>query len=122
MPRIKLEGAEELVTALKTRADKASVKAVVKQCGSEMQRMAQRKAPVGTPESTGIKGYRGGTLRRSIGLTLKDGGMTAEVEAGADYAPYVEYGTRYMKARPYLRPAYEKESEVFKADLNKLVR
>ena len=42
---------------------------------------------------------RTGFLRSSIVVT-EDG-----VEAGAYYAGYVEFGTRYMAPRPYLRPA-----------------
>jgi HK97 gp10 family phage protein len=31
--------------------------------------------------------------------------LTAEVSANASYAAYLEFGTRKMRAQPYLRPA-----------------
>ena len=76
-----------------------------------VQEASQRKAPVDT-----------GTLKRSIGLEIRDGGLTAEVEPTAEYAAYVEYGTRYMSAQPYMRPSYTAQKEKFKSDLKKLTR
>lgn len=51
--------------------------------------------------------YRTGTLRRSI--AIEDGPGEYEVSIGTDveYAPYVEFGTVNMAARPYLRPALD---------------
>ena len=63
-----------------------------------------------------------GTLSRSITLEMTDGGMTAEVAPHTNYAAYVEYGTRFMDAQPYMRPAYMQESARFKADLAKLMK
>lgn len=100
----------------------SKVKQIVKDNGAALQEAAQRKAPVGTPQSTGIPGYVGGTLKRSIGLEIRDGGLTAEVEPTAEYAAYVEYGTRYMNAQPYMRPSYTAQKEKFKSDLKKLTR
>ena len=63
MAEIKFEGIAKLNKGLKKRMDMSAVKDTVKLNGSEMQKKAQRNAPVGTPESTGIPGYIGGTLR-----------------------------------------------------------
>ena len=122
MPKIKLEGMEKLQVKLKKNVQMSDVKRVVKANGAALQEAAQRKAPVGTPQSTGIPGYVGGTLKRSIVLEIRDGGLTAEVEPTADYAAYVEYGTRYMNAQPYMRPSYNQQKEKFKSDMKKLVR
>ena len=122
MPKIKLEGMEKLQVKLKKNVQMSDVKRVVRKNGSELQKKAQKNAPVGTPQSTGIPGYVGGTLKRSIGLDITDGGMTAEVEPTAEYAAYVEYGTRYMNAQPYMRPSYKAQKEKFKSDLKKLTR
>ena len=119
---VKLIGFEKLEAKLTKNMDLSAVKTVVKKSGSEMQKKAQKNAPVGTPQSTGIPGYVGGTLKRSIGLDITDGGMTAEVEPTAEYAAYVEYGTRYMNAQPYMRPSYTAQKEKFKSDLKKLTR
>jgi HK97 gp10 family phage protein len=122
MPKIKLEGMEKLQVKLKKNVQMSDVKRVVRKNGSELQKKAQKNAPVGTPQSTGIPGYVGGTLKRSIRLDITDGGMTAEVEPTAEYAAYVEYGTRFMNAQPYMRPSYNQQKEKFKSDMKKLVR
>lgn len=96
--------------------------------GIKAEKYAKALCPVGTPESTGKKGYRGGTLRNSI--TFKVDGDTLYVGTNIEYAPYVELGTGpyftpppswetfetsrgtgeghgYVHARPFLRPAIE---------------
>lgn len=49
-----------------------------------------------------------GTLRRSI--THKPGrdvrGFYVDVGTNVVYAPFVEFGTRFMRPQPYLRPAF----------------
>lgn len=119
---VKLKGINKLKIALKGKTDMKAVKRVVKQNGAGLQAKAQRNAPVGTPASTGIPGYVGGTLKRSIQLEIKDGGLTAEAEAKAEYAPYVEWGTRYMDAQPYMKPAFHAQKEQFKRDMDRLVK
>ena len=116
------EGLEDLTGKLKKNATMNDVKHLVKFHGQELQGKAQDNAPVGTPESTGIPGYVGGTLKKSIGLDIKDNGLTAEVEATAEYAQYVEKGTRKMTARPYVKPAFDEQKVKFRNDMEKLVR
>lgn len=52
---------------------------------------------------------RTGRLRSSISTTIgvDDLGLYCDVGSNVEYAGYVELGTRYMAARPYLRPALE---------------
>lgn len=35
---------------------------------------------------------------------------------------YLEYGTRFMDAQPFVQPALEEQSAKFKSDMQKLVR
>lgn len=122
MPKIEFEGLYELQMALKENITLDDVKKVVKQHGSQLQRLSQRNAQ--------FKGhYRGkkfikptGKLKGSIGLEITDGGMTAEVEPSAEYAAYVELGTRKMSAQPYLKPSWEVQKEKFKNDMDKLTK
>lgn len=114
-------GMEKLNKKLK-KTDLGAVKTVVKKNGAGLQAKAQKKAPVGTPKSTGIPGYVGGKLKSSIELDIKDVGLTAEVEPKAHYGAYVELGTRFMNAQPYLKPAFDEQKRIFKQDMNKLVR
>lgn len=111
MAGIKIEGLDKLQKHLKKQCTLEDVRNVVKMNGAELQNKAMRTAPVDT-----------GTLKRSIGLEITEAGMTAEVEATAEYAPYVEYGTRFMKAQPYIRPSLEEQKKSFKNDLSKLLK
>lgn len=111
MGGIKVVGLEKLQKKLKQNVRMEDVKKVVRHNGAEMQAKAQQNAPVDT-----------GTLKRSIGLEIADGGMSAEVEPMAEYAPYVELGTRFMEAQPYLKPAFEEQSKEFRKDMQKLVK
>lgn len=110
MSGIKVVGIEKLQAKLKKNVRLDDVKRVVRQNGAQMQEKAQRNAPVDT-----------GTLKRSIGLDIKDAGMTAEVQPTAEYGGYVELGTRFMEAQPYLGPAFNEQKEKFKKDMKKLV-
>ena len=103
--------------------------------GLKAEGYAKKLCPVGTEESTGIKGYRGGTLRNSI--THRVNGDVLEVGSNVEYAPYVELGTgphfvpppewerfesekgkgvgkAYVKPRPYIRPAIEDHRDEYK--------
>jgi len=55
--------------------------------GGKIERYAKALCPVGTEESTGIKGYRGGTLRNSITHRVDADGGTVEVGTNIKYAP-----------------------------------
>ncbi len=108
---VKLEGFDELQAKLKKNVKLEDVKVVVQYNGSEMQTTANLICPKDTSN-----------LANSITLELTDGGFTAEVEPHMDYAAYVEYGTRYMSAQPYMRPAFMQQSARFKSDLSKLMK
>lgn len=110
MAGIKVVGIEKLQKKLKKNVDMTEVKRVVRHNGAGMQEKAQRNAPVDT-----------GTLKRGIGLEITDNGMSAEVKPTADYSAYVELGTRFMEAQPYLKPAFDAQKEEFKKDMKKLV-
>lgn len=109
MGDIKIVGMEKLQKKLKKNVNLEDVKRVVRHNGAEMQIKAQDNAPVDT-----------GALKRSIGLSLTDGGMSAEVEPAMDYGPYPELGTRFMEAQPYLKPSFDEQKENFKKDMKKL--
>ena len=82
---------------------------------------ARKNAPVGTPESTGKKGYVGGQMQNSIRqetfvsrpLRYYVMGVTTNV----NYSKYVELGTYKMKAQPFLYPAFLKGVDALFAQL-----
>ena len=57
----------------------------------------KKRTPVGTPESTGIPGYVGGSLRGAWQLgdiTKKSDTLEVEILNGMEYATFIEYGHR----------------------------
>lgn len=108
---VQVIGFDKLEAKLTKNMDLSAVRTVVRKNGSEMQKKAQKNAPVDT-----------GHLMHSIDLEVTDGGMIAEVEPTADYGAYVELGTRFMNAQPYLKPAFDEQKGKFKSDMKKLVR
>ena len=108
---IELKGNNELTIKLKKNTDLSDVKRVVKTNTAEMNRIAQRNAPVDT-----------GFLRRMITMSLTNSGFTGKSIAGAEYSPYPEYGTRFMSAQPFMGPAFRMQKAKFKSDLERLMK
>lgn len=115
MAAIKVEGLEKLMKALKDNVTMDDVKRVVRHNGSQLQRKMQTNADF-------KKGYQTGTTKRSIGLEIQDSGFTAESGPETEYSPYLEYGTRFMDAQPFVKPAYDEQKQKFKRDMDKLVK
>lgn len=90
----------DVLSALQLKEAKA-----LEMIGIKAEKYAKALTPVGTPESTGIPGYRGGTLRNSITHQVDLSIKGVYIGTNVEYAPYVELGTVKMHARPYLRPA-----------------
>lgn len=128
MPKIKIVGAEKLQAKLKKNMTMNDVKREVRKNGQELESGAKRKAEFKghyewSKESGGKVFVKpSGNLKQSIRLEIKDNGMTAEVEPTAEYAAYVELGTRRMRAQPYLKPAFEEQKVKFRNDMKKLMR
>ena len=116
--------------------EKASARAL-ESIGIHAEKYAKALCPVGTTESTGKKGYRGGTLRNSITHSVDAGNKTVTIGSNVEYAPYVELGTgpnftpppeweqinvpkgsgmghAYVHPRPYLRPAIQDHLDEYK--------
>lgn len=105
----------------------------VRATAEKIRDYAKDICPVGTPESTGKRGYIGGSLQSSIRLQVRPrptqhkisigvsaGGYVTNPNTGrkVDYALWVEKGTRKMAAQPFMLPAMEK----FKDELPKMFR
>lgn len=65
--------------------------AALEEVGLRAEGHAKKKAPVGTPESTGIVGYVSSGLRKSI--THKSTGSEVYIGTNQFYGVYVELGT-----------------------------
>ena len=84
--------------------------------GLHAEGYAQALAPVGSPETTGIPGYIGGTLKNSIAHVVFEENAVA-IGTDVEYAIYQEFGTSRMKnwRGPYLKPAVMKHLDEYKA-------
>lgn len=124
MAEAKIEGLSALVhkfNALKYSG--TQIRDVVKKNGAELQQQTQKNM---------LEEYKGhyegkkfvkptGATRRSAAVEIKDNGMTAVVAPNTSYFPYLEYGTRFMEARPTLGPAFKRVSPIFTNDIKRLI-
>jgi HK97 gp10 family phage protein len=115
MADIKVSGLKELQKKLKDNVSMDDVKRVVRHHGSQLQGRMQDNADF-------KKGYQTGTTKQSIGLEVLDDGFTASVGPETEYSPYLEYGTRFMEAQPFIKPSLDVQKENFKRDMQKLVK
>ena len=119
MPTLTFEcnGLEELQAKLKKNVQMDTVKTVVQHNGEQLHNTMVRDAVFGRfakkPTTTG-------ETARSITLTMSDGGLTATVAPGTEYSYYLEVGTRFMPAQPFVKPAFEIVKPKFLEDLKKL--
>lgn len=112
---MKIEGLEKLQRKLEHNTKLEEVKRCVRLNGSELNDLMQKNADF-------KKGYQTGTTKRSINLSIKDNGFTAESGPTTEYSEYLERGTRYMEAQPFVRPSFDVQKEIFKKDIEKLMR
>lgn len=115
--RIDVHGLKPMQKKMLKALDLSDLKPVVMRNTAQLQQKAQQKAPVSTEKTN--PGGAHGQLKRSILLTVN--GLTGTVRATADYAQYVELGTRFMGAQPYMRPALEEQGPVFLRDIKKTI-
>lgn len=115
MARVDIKGLDKLQKKLKKNCTLDDVKTVVKQNGIEMQNKTVKNAVF-------TKGYSTGTTKRSIRGETRDDGFTYAEGPTTHYAPYVEFGTRFMDAQPFVRPAFKQQVPMFKSDMKKLVK
>lgn len=115
MARLTIQGLDELEKALADNVTMDDVKTVVRHNGAQLQNKMQFKADF-------TRGYATGQTKRSIALGITHGGFDAEVGPQTEYAEYLEYGTRFMEAQPFVGPALEEQERKFKRDMQKLVK
>lgn len=105
------------------------VATIIAKAAFDVQAGAQILAPVDTgalKNSIYVSTSRDSTYRRAVQEALKanpkaeivdevrpSAPLQVIVGAAVRYAPYVEFGTRRMAARPYLRPAVDRVKDAF---------
>lgn len=101
---VQIEGMEQVRDALRRVPDQTRV--LMSDVVAKTAFSARQRTIAGAPVSTGL-------LRNSI--TARSRGLSGRVEIAGDahYWRFIEYGTRYAAARPFVRPAAEEESATF---------
>ncbi len=112
---ITITGLDELQAKLKRNVKMEDVKTVVKYNGAQLDQKMVKNAKFN-------KGYQTGITKRSIKMTMSDAGFTSTVEPTTEYSPYLEYGTRFMEAQPFVKPSLNEQKVKFKSDLAKLMK
>jgi len=99
---------------------KFDIDQLVKKLNDETEKILAEAAQAGLDEALRKVPVRTGLLKSSITLR-KINDKTFEVSAGGGkylekgkpyYAPFVEFGTRKMSPRPYMKPAWEKADKI----------
>ena len=110
-----VKGLKELIAVLDripNELDK-EVEAVLEDNAQNIERDAKRNAPIDT-----------GKLRQSIKSLKTDKKqytIRANSTGNAPYAKFIEHGTRFMRAQPFLYPAFFKGRLRFVKDLENLL-
>lgn len=115
MAKLTVTGIDKLEKALRHNVQMSDVKKCIRHHGTKLQQRMQQNADF-------KKGYQTGQTKRSIGLEMKDDGLTASVGPETEYSPYLEFGTRFMEAQPFVKPAYDDQKVLFRKDLQRLMR
>lgn len=108
---MKITGIDALQKKLRENVTLKDVKHIVKSNTSSMNSKMQKLAPVDT-----------GNMKRSITSELTLGGLTGKSGPHTNYASYVEYGTRFQNAQPFVKPAFNIQKKVFTKDLERLMK
>lgn len=85
--------------------------AALEAIGLQAEGYAKRLCPVDT-----------GRLRNSISHTYDLASHKAYIGTNVEYGPYVELGTRRMKARPYLKPAATEHGDEYREIMKRYMK
>ena len=119
---IKVEGLDNLQARIKDVQKGEMVKGIVRKNGADLKEAIEAKAEFrGHYEGNQFVKPTGAT-KGSVQLKFSDGGFTAEAEPTTEYSPYLEYGTRFMDAQPFVRPAFDEVSRKFISDMEKYAK
>ena len=121
--RFDFSGFDELEKLMQKSANVTNaVKAAVRRNGNELKNRMVRKAD--------FRGhYEGkkfvaptGTTKRSIEEHIAADGLSVTVGPTTEYAPYLEYGTRFMQPQSFVRPAWTEQVPKFVRDLENIIK
>lgn len=103
---IELKGVDSLLSKVKLLVPR--IRAATEQAVAQTALLIETDAKLNAPVDTG-------RLRSSIHTEIAPNKLSAMVLDGVTYGVFLEYGTRYIRGRPFLFPAYEKNRGAFVA-------
>ena len=112
---MEIRGIDQLIGKLKRSADLGLVKKTVKLNGAELDKRMKRNA-------TFTQGYQTGETKRTITTSLSEGGFSSTTKPTTHYSFYLEKGTRFMAAQPFVKPSHAVQSKIFIKDMQRLMR
>lgn len=112
----RVDGLKELSAKLNQIKDKKAVHLAVKANTYELQQKIMQQTSIAY-----IKGYSTGATKKTAAADMPSP-FVGQAGITRSYNPYTEYGTRYMKAEPVVKPAFEMQRPIFINDLKKLVK
>lgn len=111
MYEIKFEGITDVINHVVNAQKLDDIKKIVRTHLASMSRFSARVVPVKT-----------GFLKRSLTTQITDGGLTGIATYYADYAPYQEYGTRWISGKFYLKRGFDSIVSDFMSDIEKVMK
>lgn len=121
---IELRGMYKLTSAMRQKCNLGAIKTIVQRNGDKLNTTMKRNTHAAFRKTNPRTGrpYSSGDTARSINTVISDNGLTATVAPTMNYDPYVEYGTRFMEAEPFVRPAFNEVKPQFVSDMEKLCK
>ena len=113
--RMTFRGDKELMRKLNRMSKMKEAKEIVKDNTTQLQGKMMNNAIF-------TKGYSVGATKRSIAISFENGGLTGFVEPKTKYSPYLEFGTRYMSAQPFVGISFHQQVKTFYKDMHNLVK
>lgn len=115
--KITVKGTDLLTKHLSKIKDLEFARKTIEKHGPKLQKAMKDNAE---PGKIFVKGYSTGETKRSISLEIIDNGLTVIVAPNTEWAVYPEYGTRFMEAEPFVKPALDSVEKGFIEDLEKM--
>ena len=114
---IEWHGLDELgdVSAKAMRENKPQLKKVIYNNGEKAKSKAIEWAPKPDRSRYGANPYAKGALSQNI--THKHYGLNSEIHAEVVYSGFVNFGTRYMRAQPFMTDTFNWVVELLEQDI-----
>ena len=111
-----IKGIDQLMSHLRDATKMDEVKKVA-ELTNQMQKRAQFKGHYQNGKFISPTG----ATKRSIIMKIQEAGFSVLVMPRTEYSPYLEFGTRFMNAQPFVRAAFNYQKVIFKKEMRELM-